>query len=41
MQKLQDYISHGDMVCVPNGTLIFAPGDESRAGGFTNEVQIL
>ena len=31
MPSLTDYLAEGDAVSVPDGTLIFAPGDESRA----------
>lgn len=31
MSKLGEYLSEGEMITVPDGTLIFAPGDESRA----------
>lgn len=31
MSKLEDYISAGEPIRVPDGQLIFAPGDESRA----------
>lgn len=31
MSKLEDYIGEGDALSVPDGSLIFAPGDESRA----------
>ncbi|MEO9821941.1 MAG: Crp/Fnr family transcriptional regulator [Paracoccaceae bacterium] len=31
MSKLEDYLAEGDVLSVPDGTLIFAPGDESRA----------
>lgn len=30
MTKLQDYTTAGDAMSVPDGTLIFAPGDDSR-----------
>lgn len=31
MKKLEDYLDAGEPVSVPDGNLIFAPGDESRA----------
>lgn len=31
MPKLEDYLAAGEVVSVPDGTLIFSPGDESRA----------
>jgi len=31
MKTLEDYICEGDMLSVPEGAMIFAPGDESRA----------
>lgn len=31
MKNLEDYIGEGDVVSVPDGTLIFAPGDPSTA----------
>ncbi|MEP1587879.1 MAG: Crp/Fnr family transcriptional regulator [Tateyamaria sp.] len=31
MQTLVDYISQGELLSVPDGSLIFAPGDETRA----------
>jgi len=31
MSKLEDYQAEGEIISVPDGTLIFAPGDESQA----------
>jgi len=31
MKKLEDYIAFGEPLSVPDGTLIFAPGDEGGA----------
>jgi CRP/FNR family transcriptional regulator len=31
MNKLTDYIKDGEKIAAPDGTLMFAPGDESRA----------
>lgn len=37
MSNLTDYASEGEIMSVPDGTLIFAPGDESQAFLIVNE----